>query len=36
LGVADPDADEHGKTLEAALAPKRARPKIKSTQENDF
>jgi len=35
-GTADPDADEHGKTLDAARQPQRARGTRAPPDENDF
>jgi DNA-binding XRE family transcriptional regulator len=35
-GVADPDTDEHGKTLEAARAAKRVRRSRRTADDNDF
>lgn len=34
--LADPDSDEHGKTLEAARAAKRVRHSRRPTDDNDF
>lgn len=34
--LADPDADEHGKILEAARRPKRVRQPLDSGSDNDF
>lgn len=35
-GTADPDADEHGKTLDAARQPQRARGTRAPPEDNDF
>ncbi len=36
VALADPDADEHGRILEAARRPKRVRNPVDSDSDNDF